>query len=74
MCVIFLMWMKREELVQVGVDIDEKDYLSTIISSLPVSLLSFASAMLKMIEPDVLLCLLMEEADQMKVQSARSIC
>ena len=71
---------KREELVQVGVDIDAKDYLSTIISSLPVSLSSFASATLaaarifsptKTIEPDVLLSLLMEEADRMKAQSAR---
>ena len=34
---------KREELVQVGVEIDEKDYLSTIISSLPFTLLNFAS-------------------------------
>ena len=71
---------QREELVQVGVDIDEKDYLSTIISSLLVSLSSFASAQLaaarmfaptKTIKPDVLLSLLMEEADRMKAQSAR---
>jgi len=73
--------MKREELVQVEVDIDVKDYLSIIISSLPVSLSSFASAQLaaarmfaptKTIEPDVLLSLLMEEADQTKSQSAQS--
>jgi hypothetical protein len=71
---------KREELVQVGVDIDAKDYLSTIISSLPISLSSFASAQLaaarmfsptKSIEPDVLLSLLMEEADRMMAQLAR---
>ena len=71
--------MKREELVQVGVDIDAKDYLSTIISSLPVSLSSFVSAQLaaarmfsptKSIEPDVLLSLLMEEADRQTAQLA----
>jgi hypothetical protein len=70
----------REELVQVGVVIEDKDYLSTIISSLPVSLSSFASAQLaaarmfsptKSIEPDVLLSLLMEEADRQKAQLAR---
>jgi len=72
--------MKREELVQVGVEIDKKDYLSTIISSLPISLLSFASTQLaamrmfaptKTIEPDILLSLLMEEADRQKAQLAR---
>jgi hypothetical protein len=71
---------KREELVQVGVDIDEKDYLSTIISSLPLSLSSFASANLaaarmfsptKSIDPDVLMSLLMEEAERQKAQVAR---
>jgi hypothetical protein len=70
----------REELVQVGVVIEDKDYLLTIISSLPVSLSSFALAQLaaarmfsltKSIEPDILLSLLMEEADRMKAQSAR---
>jgi hypothetical protein len=58
--------------VQVEVDINEKDYLSTIISSLPVFLSSFALANLaavrmfsptKTIDPDVLMFLLMEEAD-----------
>jgi len=71
---------KREELVQVGVDIDKKDYLSTIISSLPFSLSNFASAQLaavrmfsttKSIEPNVLMSLLMEEADRQKAQYAR---
>jgi len=59
--------------VQVGVGIDMKDYLSTIISSLLCSLSSFAlvqltaarmHALLKMIEPDVLLPLLIEGADE----------
>jgi hypothetical protein len=71
---------KREELVQVGVDIDAKDYLSTIISSLPFSLSNFASAQLaaakmfsstKSIDPEVLMSLLMEEADRQKAQAAR---
>ncbi|KIM70963.1 hypothetical protein PILCRDRAFT_17562, partial [Piloderma croceum F 1598] len=38
--------VRREELAQVGVAIDEKDYRSTIISSLPVYLASFASSQL----------------------------
>jgi len=68
---------KKEELVQVGVVISDSDYLSTIISSLPVSLSSFASAQLaatqmfattKTIEPDVLMSLLMEEAERQKAQ------
>ena len=71
---------KKEELVQVGVVISDSDYLSTIISSLPVSLSSFASAQLaaarmfattKTIEPDVLMSLLMEEAERQKAQQVR---
>jgi len=71
--------VKKEELVQVGVVIDNKDYLSTIILSLPFSLLSFALAQLaamrmfasmKTIEPNVLMSLLMEEADRQRVQQA----
>ena len=63
-----------------GIVIDNKDYLSTIILSLPFSLSSFASAQLaaarmfastKMIEPDVLMSLLMEEADRQRAQQAR---
>jgi hypothetical protein len=37
---------KREELASVGVDIDEKDYRSTVISSLPTFLSNFASSQL----------------------------
>ena len=63
-----------------GIIIDNKDYLSMIISSLPFSLSSFASAQLvatrmfastKTIEPDVLMSLLMEEADRQRVQQVR---
>jgi hypothetical protein len=72
--------VKKEELVQVGVVIDDKDYLSTIISSLPFALSNFASAQLaaarmyastKTIDPDVLMSLLVEEADRQKAQLAR---
>jgi hypothetical protein len=40
------LWVKCEELVTVGVDIDEKDYRSTIISSLLAALSNFASSQL----------------------------
>ena len=72
--------VKREELAKVGVSIDDKDYLSTIISSLPLSLSNFAAAQLaaarmfsasKSIDPDILISLLMEEADRQKSQKAR---
>ena len=38
--------VKREEIASVGVDIDEKDYRSMIILSLPYSLANFASSQL----------------------------
>ena len=38
--------VEKEKLASVGVDIDEKDYHSTIISSLPVALSNFASSQL----------------------------
>jgi len=72
--------VRKEELVQVGVVIDNKDYLSTIISSLPIALSNFASAQLvaarmfastKSIEPEVLLSLLVEETDRQKAQQVR---
>jgi len=71
--------VKQEELAKVGVSIDNKDHLSTIISSLPLSLSNFAAAQLaaacmfsvsKSIDPDVLISLLME-ADCQKSQKAR---
>ena len=60
-----------------GVSIDDKDYLSTIISSLPLVLSNFAAAQLaaprmfsasKSIDPDVLISLLIEEADRQTAQ------
>ena len=62
--------VKREELAQAGVDIDEKDYCLTIIKSLPHYLPNFASNLLtnawlwapnKSINPDVLIMLIVEE-------------
>ena len=72
--------MKREELASVGVDIDEKDYRSTIISSLPYALANFASSQLaaarmfapsKTIVPDSLISLISEEYERQKTQKTR---
>jgi len=65
--------VKREELAQVGVDIENKDYLSTIVGSLPFALSNFASSQLtavcmfsttKTIDLDMLISLLVEESDR----------
>jgi len=74
--------VKREELATVGVEIDTKDYLSTIISSFPISLSNFASnqlaatklyAVSKTIDPDALISLISEEYKWQKAQrSCRS--
>jgi hypothetical protein len=65
--------VKREELAQAGVMIEEKDYFSVIISSLPISGLSnFVSNQLaaaqfsssKSMTPDDFLSMLMEESDR----------
>jgi hypothetical protein len=72
--------VKREELASVGVDIDEKDYRSTIISSLPFALANFASSQLaaarmfavtKTIAPDSLISLISEEYERQKTQKSR---
>ena len=72
--------MKWEELATVGVDIDEKDYHSTIISSLSYSLANFtlnqlAAAKLysstKTITPDTLISLISEEYERQQVQHSR---
>ena len=67
--------VKREELSQAGVVIDEKDYFSVIISSLPFSLSNFASNQLaatqfstRKITPDDLLSMLLEESDHQRAQ------
>ena len=60
-----------------GVDIEGKDYQSTILSSLPISLANFASAQLaaaqmysptKTLDPDVLISLIGEKFDCQKIQ------
>jgi len=72
--------VKREELASVGVDIDEKDYRSTILASLPAALSNFASTQLaaarmwsptKTIVPDDLISLINEEFDRQKAQRTR---
>ena len=69
--------VKWEELVTVGVDIDKKDYRSTIISFLPYSLANFASNQLaamklysstKTITPDALISLISKEYERQQVQ------
>ena len=72
--------VKREELASVGVDIDEKDYRSTIISSLPIALANFASSQLaaarlfapsKTIVPDALISSISKEYERQKTQRLR---
>ena len=72
--------VKKEELATVGVIIDDGDYCSTILTSLPIPLANFASMQLaaarmfstaKTISPDVLISLINEEADRQKVQKSR---
>jgi hypothetical protein len=72
--------VKKEELATVGVVIDDGDYRSTILSSLPIPLANFASMQLaaarmfssaKTISPDVLISLINEEWDRQKVQKGR---
>jgi hypothetical protein len=72
--------VKKEELAEVGVTITDEEYLSTIISSLPESLANFASGQLayrrssssaEKMQPDLLLSLLIEEADRQKLHRAR---
>ena len=71
--------IKWEELVTTGVEIDEKDYCSTIISSLPIHLSNFASNQLavarlyaptKTINSDALISLISEESDCQRSQHA----
>ena len=71
--------LKKEELSQAGVSIDEKDYFSVIISSLPVAMSNFASSQLaaarfsgtKTITSNDLISILLEEADRQKAQYAQ---
>jgi Pol polyprotein, beta-barrel domain/gag-polypeptide of LTR copia-type len=72
--------VKREELATFGVDIEEKDYRSTIIKSLPPHLSAFASNLLagaklysstKTIGPDGLIMLVSEEYECHAAQRSR---
>ena len=70
--------LKKEELSQAGVMIEEKDYFSVILSSLPFSLSNFASNLLaaaqfsmRIMGPDDLLPMLMEESDRQRAQKSR---
>lgn len=64
--------VRREELAQAGVQIDEKDYCSTVIKSLPFHLSNFTSNQLtaahlflltKTINPDLLISVISEKYD-----------
>jgi hypothetical protein len=70
--------VKKQELSQAGVVIEEKDYLLVILSSLPFALSNFASNILassqvssNQITPDDLLSMLMEESDRQRAQRSR---
>jgi hypothetical protein len=73
------LWMMKEEMVQAGVVVDEKDYFSVIISSLPIALSNFASNQLaaaqflssRSMTPDDLLSMLVEESDRQRAQRQR---
>jgi gag-polypeptide of LTR copia-type len=72
---------KREDLASLDVEIDDKDYRSTIISSLPPHLANFASMQLtaaklysssRTIEPDLFIQVIADEWDRFRLQSQRS--
>jgi len=68
--------VQKEELAQAGVVVDEKDYFSIIISSLPYILSNFVLSQLAVaqyfsdqkISPDDLLSMLLKESDRQRVQ------
>ncbi|KAG2041505.1 hypothetical protein BDR03DRAFT_1007316 [Suillus americanus] len=70
---------KRDELSAVSIDIEEKDYRSTIIQSLPNHLAIFVSGQLttarlysptKTINPDILISLIIEESERRTARDA----
>ena len=72
--------VKQEELATLGMEIDEKNYRSTIIFSLPIHLSNFASNQLavarlyaptKTIDPDALISLIAEESECQHSQCIR---
>jgi len=73
---------KRDELAAVSVQIEEKDYRSTIIQSLPRYLASFASRQLataclysptQTIDPDILISLIIEESEHHGRKETRNL-
>ncbi|KAG2029447.1 hypothetical protein BDR03DRAFT_1018374 [Suillus americanus] len=71
---------KQDKLSAVGVDIEETDYRSTIIQSLPNHLAIFTSGQLatarlysptKTIDPDILISLIIEESERHTTRDAR---
>ena len=71
--------LKKEELAQVGVTISNKDYLSTIILSLPDMLSNFSSSQIawtaqqnsKLMDTNVLMLMLLQEVDRQYLRSLR---
>lgn len=70
--------VKKEELSQAGISVEEKDYLSVILSSLPFHLSNFASTILATshvssteLSPDDLISMLIEESDRQRAQRLR---
>ena len=73
------LWLKKEELAQVGVTISDEDYLSTIISSLPDALSNFASAQIawtmqqtsQLMDVNTLMSMLLQEAERHNLRAQR---
>ena len=70
--------VRKEELAQAGVVIEEKDYTSVIISSLPYALSNFASGQLaaaqyneKPMTSNDLISMLLEESERQRAQRSR---
>ena len=73
------LWLKKEELAQVGVTISDKDYLLTIILSLLDVLSNFASAqiawtmqqMSQLIDANMLMSMLLQEVERQDLRAQR---
>jgi len=73
------LWLKKEELAQVGVTISDKDYLLTIILSLPDVLSNFASAqiawtmqqMSQLMDANTLMSMLLQEVERQDLRAQR---
>src|SRR5713101_715710 len=73
--------MKREELATSGIEISNADYRSTILSSIPPWLKTYASGIQASasvkdptfeIEPNILICMISEEYDHIKQEKGPS--